>query len=153
MGLGFRTGPEAGHRVGLVGRKGQYLAWAGLGRFQEWPRWLEGWALGPDMVSPLLLEGRSSTRQEEEGTCGCQKLASPGVPTDALSSAPATECLLMADTKATAWAKKQSPQSRSLATSRPGCPWAKVDPVGTVRNCTAHPRACYWTGQGLYGRT
>lgn len=137
MGTGFCTGPEAGCRVGLVGRKGQYLAWAGLGWFQEWPRWLEGWVLGPDMVSPLLLEGRSSTRQEEEGACGCQQLASPGIPTDALSSAgPAMGCLLMADTRVTAWGQEAASALPVSPELQPGYPMARLS-LGQSRHCRA----------------
>lgn len=68
------------HKEGPRGWSGQYLVWAqaGLGWLQEWLWWTEGQGLGPDTMSPLLLEAQLSMRHrnKEEGREGCSQLVS-----------------------------------------------------------------------------
>ena len=129
LGSGFHTGPK----VGLGGRRGQYLAWAqeGLRQLQEWPRWVRHWVPGPDMASPLLFEMCSSTRQETwfqsagitQGPWGSLQFLHPQ---ERVVSGPALGHLLMADIRVNVWGKKE-------ATCRE-CPLARVgfkaDPAG-----------------------
>lgn len=67
LGSGLHTDPEAAHRAEWGGWGKQYLVWAqaGLGWLQEWLQCTEGRALGPDMLSPFLLELLASVGQKQ----------------------------------------------------------------------------------------